>query len=104
MPYTSPSSASDLDLRPHLTNTCLQDDHDERNVRLLDELVGCRLLSSSSEVCFAESDKVSLMNQMEEILANTFEAAVQNPVHFQVRRWSAPNHRILIYILLLGAA
>ncbi|KLO14479.1 tubulin-tyrosine ligase [Schizopora paradoxa] len=83
VPYSQPGTATDLDLRPHLTNTCLQNDHDERNVRLLDELVGCQLLSSSNEAHFTDSDKNSLIDQMAEILANTFEAAVQNPVHFQ---------------------
>lgn len=83
-PYTQPMAAQDLDLRPHLTNTCLQEGHDELNVRLLDELVGSSLLSSKEECSLTEGDVNALLDQMAEILANVFEAATQVPVHFQV--------------------
>ncbi|PIL32063.1 hypothetical protein GSI_06767 [Ganoderma sinense ZZ0214-1] len=48
LPYTPPSkSASSIDLATHLTNTSLQTQRGEAGVRLLDELVGCHLLSAA---------------------------------------------------------
>ncbi|TFY55410.1 hypothetical protein EVJ58_g8267 [Rhodofomes roseus] len=54
VPYTAPGSASEKstadyvneDLAAHLTNTSLQTDRGEAGVRLLDELIGCHVLSS----------------------------------------------------------
>ncbi|KAI0361738.1 tubulin-tyrosine ligase [Trametes cingulata] len=52
VPYIPPSqqecdeSTGELDLAAHLTNTSLQTDRGEAGVRLLDELVGCHVLSS----------------------------------------------------------
>ncbi|KAH9946770.1 tubulin-tyrosine ligase [Amylocystis lapponica] len=51
--YTPPEKypsvdAVNEDLAAHLTNTSLQKERGEAGVRLLDELVGCRILSSSS--------------------------------------------------------
>ncbi|KAI0374272.1 tubulin-tyrosine ligase [Pilatotrama ljubarskyi] len=52
VPYTPPSQqgrnddTDELDLAAHLTNTSLQTDRGEAGVRLLDELVGCHVLSS----------------------------------------------------------
>ena len=71
-------------LTPHLTNTSLQIDHGESGVRLLDELVGCRILSVGSNRKLTEEDVQSLIRQMGEILSETFKAALENPVHFQV--------------------
>lgn len=86
-PYDSPHVSSEdetMDLSPHLTNTCLQTDHSEDNVRLLDELVGCQMLSLPEQTCFSAHHVTSLTEQVTKILADTFEAAMQNPVHFQV--------------------
>ncbi|KAI0778076.1 hypothetical protein BD413DRAFT_704275, partial [Trametes elegans] len=52
VPYTPPSKQAHgdqsdvLDLAAHLTNTSLQTERGESGVRLLDELVGCHVLSS----------------------------------------------------------
>ncbi|EIW64763.1 tubulin-tyrosine ligase [Trametes versicolor FP-101664 SS1] len=54
VPYIPPSKqehggeAGALDLAPHLTNTSLQTERGEAGVRLLEELVGCHVLSSPS--------------------------------------------------------
>ncbi|KAI5124716.1 hypothetical protein M0805_004322 [Coniferiporia weirii] len=85
-PYSKPTASHEtseaLDMRPHLTNTCLQEDQGERNVRLLQELVGSRVCSSPEDK-FTEEDATSLLRQMSEILGETFKAALQMPVHFQ---------------------
>ncbi|RDX55970.1 tubulin-tyrosine ligase [Lentinus brumalis] len=53
VPYTSPSkqggdaeAVGELDLAAHLTNTSLQQERGEEGVRLLDELIGCHILSA----------------------------------------------------------
>ncbi|EJD03975.1 tubulin-tyrosine ligase [Fomitiporia mediterranea MF3/22] len=88
--YVQPSSAfktlNDIDLRPHLTNTCLQGKAGETNVRLLDELVGYRILSEDDpddRECITEHDIASITNQVADALSETFKAALQMPVHFQ---------------------
>ncbi|KAI0757105.1 tubulin-tyrosine ligase [Daedaleopsis nitida] len=52
-PYTAPSKEGSghvaMDLSAHLTNTSLQTERGEAGVRLLDELVGCHVLSSPGE-------------------------------------------------------
>lgn len=89
MPYQEPFQAADtssvMDLRPHLTNTCLQEGQDEGNVRLLQELIGSSVLSSPHEkAAITQEDVSNIMKQMEDILRETFTAALQMPVHFQV--------------------
>ncbi|THH11119.1 hypothetical protein EW145_g858 [Phellinidium pouzarii] len=85
-PYKKPSeisgSSGSFDLRPHLTNTCLQEDKGEENVRLLQELIGCSILSSYEEK-ITKNDIDSFLKQIAEIIAETFRAALQMPVHFQ---------------------
>ncbi|KAF8807556.1 tubulin-tyrosine ligase [Phlegmacium glaucopus] len=86
-PYVTPLSDQDafsLDLTPHLTNTSLQIQCGDDNVRLLDELVGCRILSGESNAILRSSDIDAIVIQMRDVLADTFKAALQNPVHFQV--------------------
>ena len=87
-PYHTPSSMNlgeAPDLRPHLTNTCLQEDGDEDNVRLLEELIGSSILSSpDSDMALTQDDVLDIMKQMKGILCETFTAALAMPVHFQV--------------------
>ena len=86
-PYVAPSSdqgSFSLDLTPHLTNTSLQIHSGDDNVRLLDELVGCHILSGESNAILRSSDIHTINIQMRDVLADTFKAALQNPVHFQV--------------------
>ena len=49
VPYSPPakqdSDGAEMDLAAHLTNTSLQTERGEAGVRLLDELVGCHILS-----------------------------------------------------------
>lgn len=89
-PYEQPESSSIgyPDLAPHLTNTCLQDGHDERFVRLFNELAGHRIYGLSGETTgtLTAMDTEDIMEQMTHIVAEVFKAAIQNPVHFQVRR------------------
>jgi len=57
VPYSSPVASDDKstsdtindNLAAHLTNTSLQTERGEAGVRLLDELIGCHVLSSSSQ-------------------------------------------------------
>ncbi|KEP52228.1 tubulin-tyrosine ligase [Rhizoctonia solani 123E] len=88
--YTPPSSQSeddpsDMDLSPHLTNTALQDNVHESSIRLLTELVGCDILSAPGPgTTFRLEDVQDLENQVSNILAETFKAALASAVHFQV--------------------
>ena len=89
-PYCDPVR-SDLEqailLAPHLTNTSLQAHRGEENVRLLDELIGCRILSGgeeSSNNVLNTSDIARIKQQIADALSETFRAAVDQPVHFQV--------------------
>lgn len=87
-PYVAPSSDQDsfpLNLAPHLTNTSLQIQCGDDNVRLFDELIGCHILSEKSNAILQTSDIDTIITQMQYVLADTFKAALQNPVHFQVR-------------------
>ena len=84
-PFVLPEAGdSDPSLAPHLTNTSFQTDRGEAGVRLLNELVGCQILSPGLGRKFMEEDVKDLTNQMGEILSETFKAALENPVHFQV--------------------
>lgn len=85
VPYTKPEAEGkgEIDLKPHLTNTCLQTELGEEHVRLFDELVGRRILSGDS--CeFTKEDLNSIVCQISGVLGDTFRAAVDSPVHFQV--------------------
>ena len=87
--YVTPSSdhgSFPLDLTPHLTNTSLQIQYGDDNVRLLDELVGFHILSGESNAILQSSDIDTIIIQMRDVLAETFKAALQNPVHFQVNQ------------------
>ncbi|KAF8203106.1 tubulin-tyrosine ligase [Pholiota molesta] len=85
-PYHLPDDTEDcseIDLKPHLTNTSLQTELGESNVRLLDELEGCTVLSDNQQRKLKKSDISQLISQIKDVLADTFKAALQNPVHFQ---------------------
>lgn len=81
-----------VDLRPHLTNTSLQTSRGGEGVFLLDELVGCHVLSSSGTskndlgkiLQLTVNDIASIKDQMADVLSETFKAALEMPVHFQV--------------------
>lgn len=90
-PYNHPTANSEdetpMDLAPHLTNTSLQTHRGEEGVRLLDELVGCHILSDEDTVSpleLTEEDVQAIRNQMADVLAETFKAALESPIHFQV--------------------
>ncbi|KAF5382966.1 hypothetical protein D9757_006393 [Collybiopsis confluens] len=84
VPYCPPrSDDTTLDLAPHLTNTSLQTRRGEEGVRLLDELVGCHVLSSSTQSTkrkFTSGDVSAIISQISDILVETFKAALENPV------------------------
>lgn len=92
-PYSEPGlNKSDgeiypKDLKAHLTNTSLQIDQGEQNVRLFDELVGCHTNKERAGFSdtFTEDDRQNIVGQMTQILAETFRAALQTPVYFQVQ-------------------
>ncbi|KAF8559231.1 tubulin-tyrosine ligase [Imleria badia] len=88
-PYRAPMR-SDLELTvslaPHLTNTCLQTHRGEANVRLLDELIGCRIYSGSEESSsnlLNTVDVAVIKQQIADALSETFRAALDQPIHFQ---------------------
>lgn len=85
-PYVNPSEqGSDPDLVPHLTNTSLQTDRGEAGVRLLDNLIGSSILSANDSHGQLTEDHIKhIIQKISEILAETFKAALENPVHFQV--------------------
>ena len=70
-----------VDLTAHLTNTSLQEHRGEEGVRLLSELVGCSVLDGDR---FTESDLEDITEQAGDVLADTFRAALDTTVHFQV--------------------
>lgn len=83
-------------LAAHLTNTSLQMERGEAGVRLLDELVGCHVLRSQFESnggtspAHAEDDLTTqdvedIKAQIADVLAETFKAALDMSIHFQVR-------------------
>ncbi|KAG8951617.1 hypothetical protein FRC04_005904 [Tulasnella sp. 424] len=78
----------ELDLAPHLTNTCLQHDgpDTEGSVRLLSELVGCTIYSNDPTWNGQKLTQINIddvMNQVSVVLGETFTAALASPVHFQ---------------------
>ncbi|KAH7344667.1 hypothetical protein B0J17DRAFT_623996 [Rhizoctonia solani] len=88
--YISPSSQpgedpNEMDLSAHLTNTALQDDVHESSIRLLRELIGCDILSTpNSDEMLRLEDVRDIEDQVSNILAETFKAALASAVHFQV--------------------
>jgi tubulin---tyrosine ligase len=90
-PYVYPvpeDENKDLDLTPHLTNTSLQINRGEEGVRFLDELVGCDILSldgAREGPKLTSTDLADIVDNLADVLAETFRAALENPVHFQVR-------------------
>ncbi|KAJ7275351.1 tubulin-tyrosine ligase family-domain-containing protein [Mycena haematopus] len=92
VPYVRPSAKEDkdgdplpVDLGPHLTNTSLQAERGEEGVRLFSELVSCQILSGpdNTRTKFSTEDMQAIIDQMVRILAETFKAALENPIHFQ---------------------
>ena len=89
-PYTQPAPAADgdIDLAPHLTNSSLQTQRGEEGVRLLGELIGCHVISGDvggeSRSILTQSHLESIQDQMADTLSETFKAAIQLPIHFQV--------------------
>jgi len=88
VPYASPAIENEtVDMTPHLTNTSLHTHRGEEVVRLFDDLVGCDLLphiGATSGWKFKKEDADGIFDQMSAILAETFKAALESPVHFQV--------------------
>ncbi|RXW24760.1 hypothetical protein EST38_g1058 [Candolleomyces aberdarensis] len=83
VPYTEPQAQDgEIDLGPHLTNTSLQTELGEENVRLFDELIGCRIMSNDQRA-FTADDLQDILVQISDALGKTFQAAVDSPVHFQ---------------------
>lgn len=84
---TSHDKHSPVDLAPHLTNTSLQGHHGENGVRLLEELIDCRILSGGleDEAKLTTGDVNDFVCQIVDILAETFKAGLETPIHFQVR-------------------
>ncbi|KAH8987149.1 TTL-domain-containing protein [Lactarius deliciosus] len=89
-PYTHPAPATDggIDLAPHLTNSSLQSHRGEEGVRLLDELVGCHVMSGDAgdgprSNLLTQSHIENIQDQMAHTLSETFKAAIQSPIHFQ---------------------
>ena len=87
--YIDPSeqaldNSQDRDLRPHLTNTSLQTDFGEENVRLLEELEGYKILSGNGTRSLKVEDIQFLTAEVGKVTAEVINAALPNPVHFQV--------------------
>lgn len=75
-----------VSLIPHLTNTSLQIHRGEENVRLLDELIGCHVLSGGEEPSnnvLNAADVTLIKQQIADTLSETFRAALDQPIHFQ---------------------
>ncbi|KAG1885735.1 tubulin-tyrosine ligase family-domain-containing protein [Suillus subluteus] len=83
---TNAAAPGNIDLTPHLTNTSLQIDRGEGGVHLLDELSGCHILSGDDMdrgALFTPEDIENIKVQMGSVLAETFKAALEMPIHFQ---------------------
>ncbi|KAH8100635.1 tubulin-tyrosine ligase family-domain-containing protein [Cristinia sonorae] len=89
LPYSMPGHDDDeIHLAAHLTNTSLQTERGEAGVRLFDELVGCKILSFTDggqhgALVLSIIDVQDIKDQMSQILAETFKAALNMSVHFQ---------------------
>jgi tubulin--tyrosine ligase len=90
-PWSPPGGEIEADekaLEVHLTNTSLFRDPSkgESYVHLLSELKGFRRLDREDSVL--DDDGIErIYGQIDETLAEVFEAAVSNPVNFMVRRY-----------------
>ncbi|EIW86574.1 tubulin-tyrosine ligase [Coniophora puteana RWD-64-598 SS2] len=93
VPYVSPSEQAHedrllpSDLAAHLTNTCLQMHRGEQGVRLFNDLIGCDVLSGLGDGkrrMLTQQDIELILQQMADVLSETFKAALEMPVHFQV--------------------
>ena len=89
VPYSRPSlregeDETTIDLRAHLTNSALQTELGEENVRLLTELVGSTILSGGKRRRFTEADVAQLIEQVGLILGEVFKPGLDSAVHFQV--------------------
>lgn len=86
VPYTPPLVTDDgkLDLAAHLTNTSLQTDKGDENVRLLDELIGCDILSGSVGEKLSHEDIQDIQDQIAGLVGEIFQAALGMSVHYQV--------------------
>lgn len=85
VPFVLPEAGDpNPSLEPHLTNTSLQSDQGEAGVRLLNELIGCQILSPGWDRKLTEEDVDDLTTQLCETLSETFKAALESPIHFQV--------------------
>lgn len=87
-PYQAPMRPdleSSVSLTAHLTNTSLQTHRGEENVRLLDELIGHRILSGGEESnkVLSTIDIAVIKQQIADALSETFRAVLDQPVHFQ---------------------
>jgi hypothetical protein len=96
LPSPSPVPGDAIDLAPHLTNSSLQTTHrgeEDAVVRLLDELVGCHILprgvpdlpGSDPDSTLTSDHLADIQDQIADALAESFTAALQSPIHFQVR-------------------
>lgn len=90
VPYKPPQAVpsvegdhSSVDLASHLTNTSLQVNGGEQSVRLLEELIGCHILSQEGDPLFTTANFEDIVQNLGKVLAETFKAALGNPVHFQ---------------------
>ena len=131
LPTPTPGDTATIDLAPHLTNSSLLqasrrgEGSDSEGIRLLDELVGCHILSrgasagasatgpSASNLLPGSDDPDStltsahvanIQDQIADALAETFTAGLQSPIHFQVRSFSSSWYAINICLLRSPAA
>lgn len=86
VPYTPPLVTDDgkLDLAAHLTNTSLQTDKGDENVRLLDELIGCNILGGPVGETLSHEDVQDIQDQIAGLVGEIFQAALGMSVHYQV--------------------
>ena len=89
VPYSRPSlregeDETTMDLRAHLTNSALQTELGEENVRLLTELVGSTILSGTERRKFTEQDVAQLTDHVALILGEVFKPGLDSVIHFQV--------------------
>ncbi|KAG8897853.1 hypothetical protein FRB99_007869 [Tulasnella sp. 403] len=93
----NPPAPREIDLTPHLTNTCLQRDikNAEDNVWLLSELVGSPIHDRNSSPMgdrkLTQQDVDDITHQVYDVIAETFKAALKSPIHFQVTPIVLPN-------------
>ncbi|KAN0059861.1 putative tubulin--tyrosine ligase pby1 [Thecaphora frezii] len=92
LPYSAPTDATMTDLRPHLTNTCLQPDGSlaigdagrpkEENVYLWQDLVGAKMPNGDG---LREETVQEVKKKAVEVVGSTFEACAKaGAVHWQM--------------------